>query len=92
MTDDEIALSLGFCLIRARIMSRMDILRSDNDIYWHTRERCSTMARERGVAWPAVLRAEQRNVASDSVVRRESEPFWPDVAHPDLLVREVMES
>ncbi len=63
----------------------------EDEVYWHTREACAVMAKDRGVFWAEVVKkidwAESLN---SETVRACSEPVWVKVAHPAALVEEVM--
>ncbi len=87
MPEDE-ALDLACCVTRAQSVSGRQI-GADNDVYWHTREVCVDIARSRGMSISAIFAA---NMLSDREILDRSRVFWPRVAHPDVLAREVMES
>jgi hypothetical protein len=92
ITKEEIIAALACCILRAENASGAPV-DTRNGIYWHTREACLPIARKHGIPWTDVLReAEGTWHLSRSVIRKRSSPFWVDVAHPGLIVREVMES
>jgi len=102
MTDmDQLAdgtrLQLACCVQRARSESGRPE-EPDNDVYWHTREACAVIARERGVRWAEVLELLQSREFQNFVLRSpeevflKSEPLWTEVMHPDLLVQDIHES
>lgn len=91
MAPSKACESLAACIERARLLSPG--LGPENDVYWHTRERAAEIARERGVRIPDLIHhATYRVNYPEAEIRRLSAPFWDDVAHPFLIVREVLES
>ena len=95
MTLDQIQriTTYGACLERAQEESN-DAIHSGNYIYWHTREIILKRLREEypGTPLPQML---QQLFTSAGTYRRKSETVrmtestWEDVAHPDLIIREV---
>ncbi len=85
-------IDLACCVPRAQSVSGLQI-GSDNDVYWHTREACLVIARSYGFLTTEFVRAIfAANMLSDREILDRSRVFWPRVAHPDVLAREVMES
>lgn len=83
---------LACCCPRAQAVSGRQV-EPDNDIYWHTREACLQIARDNGLMTAVFIRAvAAANLLPDKEIRERSSSFWPRVAHPDVLAREVMES
>jgi hypothetical protein len=85
---------LGLCVAFAHRASRRDDVRPDNDVYWHTREACGVISSlSCGIA--RFVRAASSTYLTgfetDSVLRICS-CLWPHVAHPDVLLSEVMDS
>ena len=96
MTDVAlIALQIACCIERARLESMDSQIwpASDNEIYWHTREAAADFGRKLGVSVPQIVSA-LHSVALKYTKRKVyllSEPYWPDLAHPELVITEVME-
>lgn len=90
-----IALQIACCIERARLES-MDSQAwpaSDNEIYWHTREAAAVFGRKLGVPIPQIvsaLRGLTLRFSKQKDIYRLSEPYWPDLAHPELVIKEVM--
>lgn len=85
---------LGLCVAFAHRASRRGDVMPDNDVYWHTREACGFIS-SLSCGTARFVRA----VSSTYLVDTESDPLfrvcsslWPHVAHPDVLLREVMDS
>lgn len=93
MNRDLLVLSLACCLERARAMAG-GREGPESEVYWHTRESLPPIARSHGIPWQDVLRSHRDHVPHllREQVEDLSEPVWPDVAHPDVLASEVMES
>jgi len=100
MTKEEQAQSLAFCMVRAYHISpksKDGWPTHDNEIYWYTRESALKIARNLSIPWTKIMKEYTNTCAltydklsKDQI--QESEAFWPDVAHPDLIIGEVMES
>jgi hypothetical protein len=92
---DNVALRIACCIERARIESGLPTgwPPSDAETYWYTREAAPSFSRKLGIPYPKVVSAlNETNMFVESKVFRLSEPFWPDLAHPLLILKEVMES
>jgi hypothetical protein len=97
----ELAEAIACCIERARCISpksKNGWPTPDNEIYWYTREKASVLARELGIKWPMILK-EINTVycltfreEMDSEFILKSELFWIKLAHPDIIIEEVMES
>ena len=96
------AQAIACCIQRARSISPKNNDQgwpsSDNEIYWYTREKAVVVARELGIKWPWVLK-QLSNISAltfmnelDPEFIQKSEIFWDELAHPDLIVGEIMES
>jgi hypothetical protein len=83
---------LACCCPRALTASGRQVV-PGNDVYWHTREACLKIARFHGLTTPEFVRAiSAANLLPIKEIWERSASFWPSVAHPDVLAREVMES
>ncbi len=85
---------LGLCVAFAHRASGRDDVQPDNDVYWHTREACgaiSSLTCGIGRFVRAVSNTYLTGSEPDSVLRICS-CLWPHVAHPDVLLSEVMDS
>lgn len=95
MTTDDIALRIACCIERTRIITKSLDLYPDWDCheYWYTREAAQPFARKLGVSFIQIgpLLGKVQSL-SDIKIRELSEPYWPDLAPPAILLREVMES
>lgn len=85
---------LAECIARAYVASGG---KTDNgsDIYWHTRESVMGIARVFGIKIQEII--SYYNTQFGWVDIRQpnflaSNPYWPDTAHPDLIVRDVHDS
>ena len=64
-----------------------------NEIYWYTREAAPSFGRKFGISYGRIVIAlKKAEGLSKSEVYRLSEPFWPQFAHPLLVIKEVMGS
>lgn len=89
--------TLAKCVLRAQaIAGGKDTF---NEIYWHTREKSVEIMMFNGLPigrlinrveslehWILVFKVENLEFGN-----KETEPYWSDVAHPTLLIQEVME-
>ncbi len=96
--------ALACCLKRASLAAGGDESPA-SDVYWHTREAIGEICRRERLFFPNVLRMERdssfaeyspgpmgwRFVLSENF-RYFSEMYWDEVAHPSLLVEDVMSS
>lgn len=93
---DEIALRIACCIERARIESGLPTHSwppPDVETYWHTREAAPDFGRKFGIPYTQILPLiEKTHSFVESKIFRLSEPFWSDLAHPLLILKEVMES
>jgi hypothetical protein len=92
----SIAHQIACCIERARLESTDNGLSwpsPENEIYWHTREAAAIFGRKLGVSVPALVHAlsEVSSIYTKRSIYLLSEPYWPDLAHPLLVVKEVME-
>ncbi len=65
---------------------------SDNDLYWHVRERCAEIARENGIKFSRVISLLGLVQFSSNRLRKATKPIWEEVVHPIVLVQGVLES
>lgn len=87
----EDALRLASCIAIARVYAKNE--NSDNEIYWHTRETCFSQSTREGVSWFHVMSA--LNFAGTFKIeelRKMAGNTWIKTAHPEIIVREVLES
>ena len=92
---DDVALQIACCIERARIESGLPTGWPPPDVetYWYTREAAPDFGRKLGVPYQRVLSAlNKTHMIVESKIFRLSEPFWSDLAHPLLILKEVMES
>ena len=92
---NEIALQIACCIERARIESGLPNgwPPSDAETYWYTREAAPDFSRKLGIPYTQVVSAlNKTHMLVESKILRLSEPFWSDLAHPFLILKEVMES
>lgn len=87
---------LGACVSRALKASGKSDIGPENDVYWHTREACVELGLRSGIGVAAVVEA-IRDVERDELWSEDSIPavpaeVWAEVAHPDVLAREVLEA
>jgi hypothetical protein len=93
MTD--IALQIACCIERARLESGFigNWPDPDVEIYWYTREASVDFSRKLGVRYfQVVLELQKIRQLLDVEIYKLSELFWPQLAHPDLIIKEVMGS
>lgn len=96
--------SLACCIVRALQISTSPKTKSnklyfhytptrDNDVYWHTREACAEVAKAFEIKWVEILSTVNQinsNPLPWSEIVERSRMFWWKVAHPVILVEEVM--
>lgn len=85
---------LARCIIRAEKISSGGIWNSHFDWYWYTRGKCLEIARANSIKWPSVLslcKYYERNGLLDSYMQ-VTEVLWTEVAHPDIIISEVMKT
>ncbi len=90
---DEALFGLAACIKRASRLARGDES-PKSDVYWHTREKCFELANEMKIRWPLVLHEVVNSMysISDRELDRLSEIFWSQVAHPDIIITDVIGS
>jgi len=88
------AVVLGLCVAFAHKASGRNDVQPDNDVYWHTREACGSIA-ALSCGTAKFVRAVCNTFltgSEDASLFRVCVPLWPHVVHPEILVREVIES
>lgn len=92
---DDTALQIACCIERARIESKdgKSWPELNNEIYWHTREAAAIFSKKLGVPFPLVISALKKVPFTHTrqTIYRISKSYWPDLAHPSLVIKEVME-
>lgn len=92
--------SLATCVVLA-LMKSGGQENAENDVYWHTREASVQVARMRGFKITSLVRKveEFRGKLVFSVITKQNPAIlkgavadvWPYVAHPSLILEEVMD-
>jgi hypothetical protein len=99
---DPLVQKLGVCLALADILSGKSHC-CTNEVYWHTREAAWNMLRkqygewfpDRPIAgiWANLLNVAQTSNYSVSYLKKHvSDDIWIQVAHPDLIIQDVLGS
>lgn len=102
-TDDQLALTdieiLGMCVQLAYeygIEADPKAGRGTrNEIYWYTREKCAEKAKELGlgtVAFVRQIQTQEYRRNTKKFLAEQVRKFWPEVCHPDILIKEVLNS
>lgn len=67
----------------------------NQEIYWHTREKCTEVCRDYGVSIPdLIMKYEVLKVdfRPHSIIEKWNHPMWIEVAHPEVIIEEVCRS
>lgn len=84
------AKSLAACILKAENIAPGHKI--SNERYWYTREACGVIAKkERCIGQMIKLMHDARFQLSENLDTM-AEPFWAQVAHPDILIMEVHEA
>lgn len=90
-----IAYKIAACMRKAEDESRKfgnyDKWDPQNEVYWHTREKAFDFSGQLHIKWPKVLDAYKR-LSNSSYSEFLDDTFWVDMAHPNILIKEVMNS
>lgn len=93
--DDVTPKGLAACMALAAKASGAPGLWGDpeNEVYWYTRELSFVVARSSGIMWSRVISdLKGMSWATPEELVLLAGELWPEIMHPDLLAREVMES
>lgn len=64
----------------------------NNDVYWYTRESVMEVAKQNGIRIPEILEWHKKDYTWNAKRKPDSNPFWLDVAHPSIILKEVHDS
>lgn len=94
MFNGDLLECLVACVKKAYELSGYDSS-PDSDIYWHTRELCVGVALENGVRISIFIECVNKyDHDYERVITRNDlwTRIWPVVAHPSMIIKDVMDS